>query len=80
MTRDTRQSAPGCARPPLTNLCQLCCEVGHVQVRVHVYTGCIRCRFCKAEIGKNVLLLRETAHIVLLMEKVVLREFGHAIV
>lgn len=34
--------------------------------------------FCKAKIGKNV-LLRETAHIVLLMEKVVLREFRRAI-
>lgn len=35
--------------------------------------------FCKAKIGKNVLLLRETAHIVLLMEKMVLREFRRAI-
>lgn len=35
--------------------------------------------FCKAKIGKNVLLLRETAHIILLMEKVVLHEFGRAI-
>lgn len=59
----------------LTTLCQLGCEVGHVQVRVRVYTGCIKCIKCR----KNVLLLRETAHIVLLMEKMVLREFRRAI-
>lgn len=37
----------------LTTLCQLGCEVGHVQVRVHVYTGCIKCRFLQGKDWKK---------------------------
>lgn len=63
----------------LNNLYQLCRNTVHVHIHTHVCTYCLRCLYCKAKIGKNVLLFENT-RIILLTEKINLHEFGHAVV